>query len=65
MSRQHTTKKLWLNKQTIAHLESRHMQDVRAGEAVVPIDTKPSQNDTCLCNSRQLCSEESCNVINL
>jgi natural product precursor len=58
MVRQNTPKKLALKKQTIAHLESQHMMDVKGGyTARIEII---SYNDTCLCNSRNLCSEENC-----
>jgi hypothetical protein len=54
-----TSKKLSLKKQTIAHLASRHMMDVKGGFKAIIIESN-SNCDTCLCNSRNLCSEENC-----
>jgi hypothetical protein len=51
-------KKLSLKKQTIMNLMDHQMQEAKGGKVIIAI----SENDTCLCNSRNLCSEESCNV---
>jgi hypothetical protein len=58
MVRQNASKKLFLKKQTIAHLASQYMMEVKGGYKVI-IESN-SNCDTCLCNSRNLCSEESC-----
>ena len=60
MVRQNRFKKLSLKKQTIAHLGFQHMMEVKGGYIV--INESNSNCDTCLCNSRNLCSEENCDT---
>jgi hypothetical protein len=67
--------KLFLNKQTISNLMNHQMARVNGNGVVVPIPAPVvsdpqhltqggiSQCDTCLCNSRCLCSEENCEPV--